>query len=52
MLPDNVINKESEGVIAELQAVMDYIVTDIETEAFQDENAFWKAQNNFNMFMK
>ena len=28
----------------DLQAVMDYIVSDTEKEAFQDENAFWKSQ--------
>ena len=42
LLPKNVINQESEGVIVDLQAVMDYIVSDTEKEAFQDENAFWK----------
>ena len=52
LLPDNVINKETVGVVAELQAVMDYIVDDIEKEAFQDEAAFIQAQKNFNMFMK
>ena len=31
---------------------MDYIVNDTEKEAFQDENAFQKAQNNFNTFMQ
>ena len=36
-LPDNVISKESEGVITELQAVMHYIVSDMEKEAFQDK---------------
>ena len=51
-LPDNVINKKDQGVIVELKAVMDYIVSDTEKEAFQDENAFQKAQNNFNIFMK
>ena len=52
LLPDNVINKKDKGVIAELEAVMDYIVSDTEKEAFQDENAFQKAQNNFNTFMQ
>ena len=51
-LPDNVINKKDQGVIAELAAVMDYIVSDTEKEAFQDENAFQKAQNGFNTFMQ
>ena len=31
---------------------MDYIVSDTEKEAFQDENAFQKAQNDFNTFMQ
>ena len=52
LLPDNVINKKDKGVIAELEAVMDYIVSDTEKEAFQDENAFQKAQNNFKTFMQ
>ena len=39
-------------MIAELEAVMDYIVSDTEKEAFQDENAFQKAQNDFNTFMQ
>ena len=52
LLPDNVINKKEQGVIAELGAVMDYIVSDMEKEAFQDENAFQKAQNDFNKFMQ
>ena len=51
-LPDNVINKKDQGVITELEAVMDYIVSDTEKEAFQDENAFQKAQNDFNTFMQ
>ena len=34
LLPTNVINQESEGVITDLQAVMDYIVSDTEKEAF------------------
>ena len=51
-LPDNVINKKDQGVITELAAVMDYIVSDTEKEAFQDENAFQKAQNDFNTFMQ
>ena len=46
-LPDNVINKKEQGVITELEVVMDYIVSNTEKEAFQDENAFQKAQNNF-----
>ena len=36
----------------ELEAVMDYIVSNTEKEAFQDKNAFQKAQNNFNKFMQ
>ena len=52
LLPDNVINKKDQGVIVELAAVMDYIVSDTEKEAFQDENTFQKAQNNFNTFMQ
>ena len=51
-LPDNVINKKDQGVIAELAVVMDYIVSDTEKEAFQDENTFQKAQNDFNTFMQ
>ena len=51
-LPDNVINKKDQGVITELEAVMDYIVSDTKKEAFQDENAFQKAQNDFNTFMQ
>ena len=51
-LPDNVINKKDQGVITELAAVMDYIVRDTEKEAFQDENTFQKAQNDFNTFMQ
>ena len=51
-LPDYVINKKDKGVIAELEAVMNYIVSDTEKEAFQDENAFQKGQNNFNTFMQ
>ena len=51
-LLDNVINKKDQRVIMELAAVMDYIVSDTEKEAFQDENAFQKAQNNFNKFMQ
>ena len=31
---------------------MDYIVSDTEKEAFQDENTFQKAQNDFNTFMQ
>ena len=52
LLPDNVINKKFQGVITELAAVMDYIVSDTEKEAFQDENTFQKAQNDFNTFMQ
>ena len=52
LLLDNVINKKDQGVIAELAAVMDYIVSDTEKEAFQDENVFQKGQNNFNTFMQ
>ena len=52
LLPDNVINKKEQGVITELEAVIDYIVSDTEKEGFQDENAFQKAQNNFNKFMQ
>ena len=51
-LLDNVINKKDQGVIMELEAVMDYIVSDTEKEAFQDENAFQKVQNDFNTFMQ
>ena len=36
----------------ELDAVMDYIVSNTEKEAFQDENAFQKVQNDFNKFMQ
>ena len=49
--PTNVINQESEGVIADLQVVMDYIVSDTEKEVFQDENAFWKSQQEFSKFV-
>ena len=52
LLPTNVINQESEGVIADLQAVMDYIVIDTEKEAFQDENAFRKSQQEFSKFIQ
>ena len=51
-LPDNVINKKEQGMITELEVVMDYIVSDMEKEAFQNENMFQKAQNNFNKFMQ
>ena len=33
-LPDNVINKKEQGVITELEVVMDYIVSNTEKEAF------------------
>ena len=52
LLPTNVINQESEGVIADLQAVMDYIVSDTEKEAFQDENTFRKSQQEFSKFIQ
>ena len=39
-------------MIMKLAAVMDYIVSDTEKEAFQDENTFQKAQNDFNTFMQ
>ena len=48
----NVINQESEGVIADLQVVMDYIVSDTEKEAFQDENTFRKSQKDFSKFIQ
>ena len=48
----NVINQESEGVITDLQVVMDYIVSDTEKEAFQDENAFRKSQQDFSKFIQ
>ena len=48
-LPKNVINKEPVGLQAELEAVLDYIVGDIEAE---DETAFQKAQNEFDQFLK
>ena len=51
-LPKNVINKQPVGVQAELEAVLDYIVRDIEAEAYQDETAFRKAQNEFDKFLK
>ena len=51
-LPKNVINQESKGVIADLQVVMDYIVSDTEKEAFQDENAFRKSQQEFSKFIQ
>ena len=51
-LPNNVINQESKGVIADLQAVMDYIVSDTEKEAFKDENAFRKSQQKFSKFIQ
>ena len=51
-LPDNVINKKDQGVIMELAVLMDYIVSDTEKEAFQDENTFQKVQNDFNTFMQ
>ena len=43
-LPKNAINKQPVGVQAELEAVLDYIVGDIEAEAYQDETAFRIAQ--------
>ena len=52
MLLDNVINKKDQGVITELATVMDYIVSDMEKQAFQDKNTFQKAQNDFNTFMQ
>ena len=52
LLLQNVINQESEGVIANLQVVMDYIVSDMEKEAFQDENAFPKSQQEFLKFIQ
>ena len=52
LLPKNVLNQESEGVIADLQVVMDYIVSDTEKEAFQDENAFRKSQQEFSKFIQ
>ena len=51
-LPKNVINQESEGVITDLQAVMDYIVSDTEKEVFQDENTFQKSQQEFSKFIQ
>ena len=39
-------------MIAELEAVIDYIVSNTEKEAFQDKNAFQKAQKDFNKFMQ
>ena len=51
-LPNNVFNKEPVGVMAELGAVLDYMIDNIEEEAYQDEVAFQKAQKNFNKFMK
>ena len=39
-------------MIADLQAVMDYIVSDTEKEAFQDENAFRKSQKQFPKFIQ
>ena len=48
----NVINKKPVGVQAEFEAVLDYIVRNIETNAFQDENEFLKAQNEFLKFLK
>ena len=50
-LPSNVINKKPVGVAADLGAVMDFIVENIDTEAFQDENEFRKAQSNFQNFI-
>ena len=41
-----------EGVIVELEAVMDYIVENIEEEAFKDEADYQKAQNEFLIFLK
>ena len=48
----NVVNQESEGVIADLQVVMDYIVSDTEKEAFQGENAFQISQQQFSKFIQ
>ena len=52
LLPTNVINRESDGVIADLQGVTDYIVSDTEKEAFQDGNTFRKSQQQFSKFIK
>ena len=52
LLLDNVINQESEGIIAGLHAVIDYIVSNTEKEAFQGDNAFHQAQKYFNKFMR
>ena len=51
-LRNNVINQESKGVIADLQAMMDYIVSDTEKEAFQDKKAFRKSQQQFSKFIQ
>ena len=51
-LPTNVINQELEGMIMDLQAVMDYIVSDMQKEVFQDENAFRKSQKEFSKFIQ
>ena len=39
-------------MITELEAVMDYVVSNTEREAFQDKNVFQKAQKDFNKFMQ
>ena len=39
-------------MIVDLQVVMAYIVSDMEKEAFQDENAFWKSQQEFSKFIQ
>ena len=41
-----------EGVIVELEAVMDYIIESIEEEAFKDEADYQTAQKEFLMFLK
>ena len=51
-LPDNVINKNLVGVQVELEAVLEYIVNDIETEAFQNEYEYRKAQSEFTKFIQ
>ena len=51
-LPRNVINRKPTGVVAELEAVVDYIIEDQEKVAFQSETEYVKAQQKFEYFMK
>ena len=51
-LPRNVINRKPTSVVAELEAVVDYIIKDQQKVAFQSETEYVKAQQKFEYFMK